>query len=73
MYQMNSANVILVHNHTLTYRKGSVIRGKLICSGSLVIPDYGEESNIYERNYVYFRNSTLFMNKAEIASFTEHV
>ena len=46
---------------------------KLISSGYSVLPDNGEENTIYERNYVYFRNSSLIMNNAENASFTEHV
>ena len=37
------------------------------------MPDNGEEKSIYERNYVYFKNSGLFMNKVESASFTEHI
>ena len=74
---MNNVSVISVHKSTLTYSKGSVIIAgssvKLISSGSPVFPDNGEENIIYERNYVYFRNSSLFMNNAENVFFTEDV
>ena len=77
MYQMSNVNVISVHKSTLTYWKGSVIIAgssvELISSGSPLLPDNGGENTIYERNYVYFRNSSLFMNNAENASFTEDV